>query len=475
MPKKIDIFNLVLYNCIINLNLNNKFYKAGEYLMYKSNRIWACIIIVTVFTFIFVHSSFSASSEEITRLQQSLQIAYRNYVDASTLGGPNCAEAQKWFNDYQNLAKKYNELTGGSEQVSAPSDVASDAQGASSADSYKKPNIFNKIGYQFLERLKVLLNKVPSHVNDFALGEMNFVTGNYKDALTLYQMAQRKAELDGKYYYQSIYWQGRCYLEMAKTASTESERIALYKKAQERFLNVSMNLLLKNNRNQQEKMYEQDSTNLVIQIKRYVGSQNISIPNPPSNNNSDNGNNITSNLDDNSWQKELRYDYMISDKAYIDTNSMSRNQIQNFLSSKQSVLSRPVDGKYPADMIYEAAHKYGISPKVLLARLQTEQGLVTKKTATQKQLDWALGCGAYDGGNWNTKYQGLEKQIEYGAKTMRNHYNIGLSKLSNQESIPMKIDGETIKIKNAATYAQYMYTPHKHGGKLFRSIYISFF
>ncbi len=446
--------------------------------MYKYKRSLICTAFFLIFSFVFIHSSFSASNEELTRLQQSLQIAYRNYVDASTLGGPNCAEAQKWFNDYQDLAKKYNELTGGGERIAAPEDVlTSDGQGASQSDSsYKKPNIFNKIGYQFLERLKTLLNKVPSHVNDFALGEMNFVTGNYKDALTLYQMAERKAELDGKYYYQSIYWQGRCYLEMAKTAQSESERTAFYKKAQERFLNVSMNLLLKNSRNQQERTYEQDSTNLVIQIKQYIGTNNISLPNPPTTGgNNNNNNNITSGLEDTSWLKELRYDYTISDRAYIDTNAMSRNQIQNFLESKQSVLSRPVNGKYPADMIHEAANKYGISPKVLLARLQTEQGLVTKKNATQKQLDWALGCGAYDSGNWNTKYQGLEKQIEYGAKTMRNHYNIGLSKLSSQETISMKIDGETIKVKNAASYAQYMYTPHKHGSKLFRSIYISFF
>ena len=440
--------------------------------MYKNTRLLLSAVLFLAFSFIFIHSSFSASNEELTRLQQSLQIAYRNYVDASTLGGPNCAEAQKWFNDYQTLAKKYNELTGGTEQVAAPSDDAAAAGQQDSSASYKKPNIFNRISYQFLERLKVLLNKVPSHVNDFALGEMNFVTGNYKDALTLYQMAERKAQLDGKYYYQSIYWQGRCYLEMAKAAPAGSQRTEYYKKAQERFLNVSMNLLIKNFRNEQERTYEKDSTNLVIQIRKVIGSQNSTITYPG---NPGGNNNITSNLDDNSWQKELRYDYMISDRAYIDTNAMTRNQIQNFLDSKQSVLSRPVNGKYPADMIYEAAHKYGISPKVLLARLQTEQSLVTKKTATQKQLDWALGCGAYDGGNWNTKYQGLEKQIEYGAKTMRNHYNIGLSKLAHQESIPMKIDGETIKIKNAATYAQYMYTPHKHGGQLFRSIYIKFF
>ncbi len=446
--------------------------------MYKNTRLLLSAVLFLAFSFIFIHSSFSASNEELTRLQQSLQIAYRNYVDASTLGGPNCSEAQKWFNDYQTLAKKYNEMTGGTEQVAAPSyDAAPAGQGSSSFASYQKPNIFNRISYQFLERLKVLLNKVPSHVNDFALGEMNFVTGNYKDALTLYQMAERKAQLDGKYYYQSIYWQGRCYLEMAKAAPAGPQRTEYYKKAQERFLNVSMNLLIKNFRNEQERTYEKDSTNLVIQIRKVIGAQNTTItyPGNPGGSNNNNNGNITSNLDDNSWQKELRYDYMISDRAYIDTNAMSRNQIQSFLTSKNSVLSRPVNGKYPADMIYEAAHKYGISPKVLLARLQTEQSLVTKTTATQKQLDWALGCGAYDGGNWNTKYQGLEKQIEYGAKTMRNHYNIGLSKLANQESIPMKIDGETIKVKNAATYAQYMYTPHKHGGQLFRSIYIKFF
>ena len=449
---------------------------------YKRKKIM--VILIAVFIIFsglgiyFITDCYSSDNISAIKLQESLQTAYKNYVSASAQYGTDSQESKFWFEKYQEFAKQYSANVGTSEQIQinqAAQTTETNNNTSEQAVLKKRPNILKRIGYQFVEKLKTLLQKAPSHINDFSLGEMNFVTGNYKDALTLYEMAERKGDLNGTYFYQSIYWQGRCYLEMAKNSKNKQEQLEYYKKAQERFMNVSMNLLVqKKSFNPQQKVYEQDSTNLVVQIKNYINY----LGDPTSNSNQQSKPstiNFNSALVDNSWKTSLQYNYLISDQAFVDVNSMSKDQIQSFLAGKNSILSKPVDGKYPADMIYEAAQKYGISPKVLLARLQTEQGLVTKTSATQKELDWALGCGAYDGGNWNQNYKGLEKQIEGSAQTMRKHYNIGLTKVSENGTVQKEIDGETITIKNAASYSQYMYTPHKSGNKLYHSVYVGFF
>ncbi len=448
--------------------------------MYK-NKTTLVICLAAFLFFGLLGAAFSDSGDEALKLYQSVQTAYKNFVDSSIQKGSDSAEARQWLQKYQELAAEYIKLTGAdtNQQVFQAPAQQTPAQGADTqAPAYeapKKPGIIKQISIFFMEKLRGLLDKLPSEINNFALGEMNFVAGNYKDALSLYEMAERQAALDGKYYYQAVYWQGRCYLEMAKKAGSTSEKIALYEKAQQEFLSVSMNLAVQTFKNAQQQSYSDDSMNLVVQITNYVKELKKQNNNDTNTNPNTNNPDFNSHLDDNSWATTLRYDYLISDSAYVNANAMSRNEIQSFLSKQGSCLAKPQNGKYPADMIYEAAQKYGISPKVILSRLQTEQSLITVKNPTQKQLDWATGCGAYDSGNWNSKYKGLENQINYGTQTMRNQYNRGMAKLAQNGSVPMKIDGETINVKNAATYANYMYTPHKHGGQLFRGIYLKYF
>lgn len=193
-------------------------------------------------------------------------------------------------------------------------------------------------------------------------------------------------------------------------------------------------------------------------------NSNSSSPNPP-----------TTGSGGEDWLKSFNKEATVSDAAYTDSKSMSQQQIQAFLEKKGSALAKKVDGQYPSEIIYNCAQKYGISPKVILATLQKEQGLVTKKSLTQKQLDWAMGCGAYDGGNWNQSFKGFAKQIDGGVKCMRKHYDDGRKKIQSGGTIAMTIDGESLHIKNAATYAQYKYTPHFAGNRLFRDVYKGFF
>src|SRR3989338_295241 len=87
---------------------------------------------------------------------------------------------------------------------------------------------------------------------------------------------------------------------------------------------------------------------------------------------------------------------ILTDAELFDGNALSRTAIQNFLESKNSVLKSvtALSGGAPklvSEMVYEIGKQYNISQKFLLAKLQQEQGLIDKASATEKQLDWATG------------------------------------------------------------------------------------
>jgi len=179
--------------------------------------------------------------------------------------------------------------------------------------------------------------------------------------------------------------------------------------------------------------------------------------------------------EDTSWIGDFKYERIMSDSSFTNVNAMTEREVQNFLEKRGSVLAKPYRGRRPSALIMDACRKHDVSPKVLLARLQTEQGLISRKTATQHQLDWALGVGCYDSGDWNEKFKGLGKQIEYAAVTLKKHYISGQETIGQKGVIAMTIDGTPMRIQNAATYSMYKYCPHKHGNKLFYDVYMGFF
>ena len=174
---------------------------------------------------------------------------------------------------------------------------------------------------------------------------------------------------------------------------------------------------------------------------------------------------------DESWVDRFQKKYLISDQALTNFKTMSVDEIQSFLEKKDSVLAKPYRGSTPAKMIHAAAQKYGINPQVLLTRLQCEQGLISAKTAPKKKLDWALGIGTYDSGNWCQKYKGLDKQVEFVSATYRRQYDIARVQIAGGKKLQMNIDGRDITVKNAATYAFYQYGPNFAGNKLFYDIW----
>jgi len=159
---------------------------------------------------------------------------------------------------------------------------------------------------------------------------------------------------------------------------------------------------------------------------------------------------------------------ILTDAELYDSDSLSRTAIQRFLESKNSVLksvTATVNGveKLVSEMIYEIGKSYGISQKFLLTKLQHEQGLIEKSTASQKKLDWATGYSCY-GGRCNEKYRGIYKQLDAAADTQRIYVEKGKSAgyfdyAVNKET--KTSDGFTVKPENQATTNLYIYTPYK--------------
>jgi peptidoglycan hydrolase CwlO-like protein len=165
---------------------------------------------------------------------------------------------------------------------------------------------------------------------------------------------------------------------------------------------------------------------------------------------------------------------VISDAKYHAADSLSVAQIQSFLESQpgslKSYTARDHDGvtKSTAQMIADAASRWGVSPKVILVTMQKEQSLLSDASPSQRALDWALGCGKTDSSTLS-QYQGFGNQIWFGARAL------SLNATHWRRGISISIDGSAVYPSNAATHAQYRYTPHFHGVKLFWKLYWLYF
>ena len=110
--------------------------------------------------------------------------------------------------------------------------------------------------------------------------------------------------------------------------------------------------------------------------------------------------------------------FIISDEDFTDYMSMSPEEIQDFLVSKNSGLSNLITPDYlgirrkASEIIWQAAYEEKISPKVILATLQKEQSLIQDPDPTQKRLDRAMGYRCPDSGKCNESTLHFGKQVD---------------------------------------------------------------
>lgn len=168
---------------------------------------------------------------------------------------------------------------------------------------------------------------------------------------------------------------------------------------------------------------------------------------------------------------------ILSNEELTNHQAMNLDQIKDFLNKKGGILANYVEQNvkmYTYQIIYEVSQVYKINPKYVLTLLQKEQGLITNKTPSQSQLDWATGYGCPDSGGCNSKYQGLANQIDWGVGSIR-YYLDHPNEFRLQVGQTATIDGQEIAIQNDATRALYIYTPHINGNKTLHTLWNDWF
>jgi hypothetical protein len=160
---------------------------------------------------------------------------------------------------------------------------------------------------------------------------------------------------------------------------------------------------------------------------------------------------------------------VIDDISMRDTKATTADDLQTFLEktpwgTASALATYTEGGKTAAEIMVEAAKTYGINPIEMVVRVQMEQGLVSKKTATAATIAKAFGCGCADGAACTAKYSGFAAQADCAAGTMSRSMTRALTTTGtvsgwSRGKSKTTLDGLTIVPKNAATAALYTYTP----------------
>lgn len=211
---------------------------------------------------------------------------------------------------------------------------------------------------------------------------------------------------------------------------------------------------------------------------------------------------------------------ILEDHVLLNTKSLSLNEIQSFLSERNSYLASYQTSnaygelKTAAEIIYDAANNNydcdnvklsdnpteaerqlkcrsitTVSPQFLLVLLQKEQSLIQNPSPSEKALNEATGYGCPTGGYCNPYWKGFGKQVNSAAlqflayieNPARYNFKVGQTyiakdKFSMLKSVAKAIeDGSynsivsspgfvSVTIENKATAALYTYTPHIYNG-----------
>jgi hypothetical protein len=140
-------------------------------------------------------------------------------------------------------------------------------------------------------------------------------------------------------------------------------------------------------------------------------------------------------------------------------------QVQSFLQSKGSFLAGYTDPKWKktaAQLIVERSRAYDINPVYMLARIETESGLI--RSGTSKNLEKATGCACPDSGGCSASWAGFGNQVECSASKFRNYLidlEAGRTTVSGWKKGVAKrtLDNCLVTPANNATAALYTYTP----------------
>lgn len=186
--------------------------------------------------------------------------------------------------------------------------------------------------------------------------------------------------------------------------------------------------------------------------------------------------------------------FLITDTRMFDGDAMTRQQVDAFLDEKGARCTDGGDGapclkdlvtdtperpatayceRIPAvedatagRLIADVARACDVNPQVILVMLQKEQGLITARNATPRQLDEALGFRCVDFQDCSPEFRGVVHQIYFGTSRLQEYgdpsrgfrYREGGTYDIQYSPYPFCGYGE-VRIFNRATAALYNYTP----------------
>ena len=186
---------------------------------------------------------------------------------------------------------------------------------------------------------------------------------------------------------------------------------------------------------------------------------------------------------------------LISDDVFYDGNAMSAAQIQQFLDQKVgtcsngqciNVLSASISSRAAvvsqrtgnlvcnaiqggtmrvSELIYRAQVACGISAKVILVTLQKEQGLVTSRAPSDRNLRAAMGQACPDTAPCDPAFAGIGPQIVSGTTQLKTYRAGAFSRQPGVHFIGYHPNtgcgGTNLNLSNYATTALYNYTPYQ--------------
>ena len=168
-------------------------------------------------------------------------------------------------------------------------------------------------------------------------------------------------------------------------------------------------------------------------------------------------------------QRTFDRNAVIDDTAMTDGDAMTVGDVQKFLDKTpwgtRSALSRYTEGgKSAAQIMVDAAKSHKINPLEMLVRVQMEQGLISKTTATSATIAIAFGCGCPHSSVCSDTYRGFANQATCAAGTLSRSMTRALTSVGTvtgwaRNKAKTTEDGLSVVPKNAATAALYTYTP----------------
>jgi hypothetical protein len=138
-------------------------------------------------------------------------------------------------------------------------------------------------------------------------------------------------------------------------------------------------------------------------------------------------------------------------------------QVQSFLATHGSALSGySAGGRTAAQWIVEESRAQEISPVYMLARLETESGIV--RSGTLSKLSQATGCGCPDGSVCDPQFANFGLQVRCAAQLMRGYFKSLATSGQTITGWRVGVGRSTsdpcwVTPANKATAALYTYTP----------------